>query len=94
MTTWAKRSFAIDGGNAEHTFFENHFDALGRPVDMMMVEVTSPDHTSKTFYVALPDASLLPLYKGFVQIQPDQLPKTAVPLCGYDHRFKELFPGE
>jgi hypothetical protein len=38
-----------------------------------------------------PPFSPLSLYEGFVEIQPDQSPKTAALLVGHQDSFEELF---
>jgi hypothetical protein len=57
---------------------------------MMLIIVDAPDLSSSKLIVCLP-ASLLSIYEGFVEIQPDALPSEATLLVGHQDLFEELF---
>jgi hypothetical protein len=63
---------------------------LKGPREMMLI-CLDDDHRTARFVAAFPDGTPLSLYEGFVEIQPDQLPKTAALLVGHQDSFEELF---
>jgi hypothetical protein len=90
MTIWAERIADIGDWERVQNLFEEHFKALKGPREMMLI-CLDDDHRTARFVAALPDGTPLSLYEGFVEIQPDQLPKTAALLVGHQDSFEELF---
>ena len=82
MTIWAVRIADIGDWERVQNLFEEHFKALKGPREMIELRDSWPP---------FPDGTPLSLYEGFVEIQPDQLPKTAALLVGHQDSFEELF---
>ena len=76
MTIWAERIVEIGDWERVQNLFEEHFKALKGPREMMLI-CLDDDHRTARFVAAFPDGAPLSLYEGFVEIQPDQLPRTA-----------------
>ena len=90
MTIWAERIVDIGDWERVQNLFEEHFKALKGPREMMLI-CLDDDHRTARFVAAFPDGAPLSLYEGFVEIQPDRLPKTAALLVGHQDSFEELF---
>jgi hypothetical protein len=90
MTTWSEKTVSHAEWQSVQTDFINRFHALNKPKDMMLVCVVgTPDAKTARLIAALPDG--MPLYDGFVEIEPEQLPDTTMLLVGYHELWEALF---
>jgi hypothetical protein len=87
---WATKTFAPDGWFGVQDLFEEQWDLLENPREMMLVLVDTPDRRTN-IYVGLPDAALLPDYAGFRVIKRDELPAAAGLLMGVPDEFERHF---
>jgi len=90
MTTWSEKTVSHAEWQRVQTDFINRFHALNKPKDMMLVCVVgTPDAKTARLIAALPDG--MPLYDGFVEIEPEQLPNATMLLVGYGEQWEALF---
>jgi hypothetical protein len=85
---WFKRHFGFSDYGQEFERFEEMFNLLRGPRDMMMISTGLAD--AKIVYLSLPD-QLAVAYPGFEAIQPADLPTEATLLIGHQDAFQEHF---
>jgi hypothetical protein len=69
--------------------FEEMFNAMQGPRDMMMISTGLPGET--TVYLSLPNQKLAVAYPGFEEVQLADLPVEATLLIGHQDAFQEHF---
>jgi hypothetical protein len=85
---WFQRHYGSADYGQEFERFEQMFNSLHGPRDMMMI---STGMTDATIYLSLPDPKLAALFSGFVAIQPADLPTEATLLIGHQDAFQARF---
>jgi hypothetical protein len=86
---WFKRHYGFADYGPNFECFEQMFNSLHGPRDMMMIATGLADAT--TVYLSLPDAKLGAMYPGFAEIQPADLPTEARLLIGHQDAFQARF---
>jgi hypothetical protein len=86
---WFKRHYGSADYRPEFECFEQMFNSLHGPRDMMMISTGLADAT--TVYLSLPNSKLAAIYPGFAEIQPADLPTEATLLIGHQDAFQERF---
>jgi hypothetical protein len=84
-----KRDYGSADYRQDFECFEQMFNSLHGPRDMMMISTGLADAT--TVYLNLPDPKLAAMYPGFAAIQPADLPTEARLLIGHQDAFQERF---
>jgi hypothetical protein len=87
--SWFKRRYGSADYRPEFESFEQMFNSLHGPRNMMMISTGLADTT--TVYLSLPDSELAEMYPGFTHIQASDLPAEATLLIGHQDAFQEHF---
>ena len=92
MSIWIKRRFAFADYAADQDRFEQLWQILGHPIDMMMIATGRV--SDQTLYARLPSSELAKEFPGWTIISDSELPEAAsVLLCvpaEFEKRFKYL----
>ena len=86
---WFKRDYRSADYRQDFDCFEQMFNSLRGPRDMMMISTGLAD--ARTVYLSLPDPKLATMYPGFTEIQSADLPIEATLLIGHQDAFQERF---
>ena len=86
---WFKRDYRSADYRQDFDCFEQMFNSLHGPRDMMMISTGLAD--ARTVYLSLPDPKLATMYPGFTEIQSADLPTEATLLIGHQDAFQERF---
>jgi hypothetical protein len=86
---WFKRHYGATDYRPEFERFEEMFNSLHGPRDMMMISTGQADAT--IVYLSLPSHALAVGYPGFHAIQSADLPTEATLLIGHQDAFQERF---
>jgi hypothetical protein len=86
---WFKRHYGATDYRQAFERFEQMFNSLHGPRDMMMISTGLADDT--IIYLSLPHHKLAVAYPGFEPIQPADLPTEATLLIGHQDAFQERF---
>jgi hypothetical protein len=87
---WASRVFPADGWFEVQDQFEDQWERVGEPADMMLVYADEPRHNVRVC-VGLPSRAMLSAYAGFKEIAPADLPRPMSLLMGSEDEFRRLF---
>jgi hypothetical protein len=89
---WATRSFPANGWYDLQARFQEDFDALGSPRNMMLLYVDVSDRETRLF-LQVPDREMLARFEDFAPIEANDLPDEAGLLMGhmddYVTRFRD-----
>ena len=89
MTTWLKCHYGFADYRPAFDRFEEMFNAMQGPRDMMMISTGLPGET--TVYLSLPNQKFAVAYPGFEEVQLADLPTEATLLIGHQDAFQEHF---
>ena len=89
MTTWLKSHYGFADYRPAFDRFEETFNAMQGPRDMMMISTGLPGET--TVCLSLPNQKLAVAYPGFEEVQLADLPIEATLLIGDQDAFQAHF---
>jgi hypothetical protein len=91
MIKWLSKKFNPDENRiAVEVAFDNLWQAMASPTEMLLVATSESKSGTKTLYIRVPD-TVEDRFPGFEEISVHELPKEAELLVGHYGEFRKLF---
>jgi hypothetical protein len=91
MIKWLSKQFNPDENRiAVEVAFDNLWQALASPTEMLLLVTSESKGGTKTLYIRVPD-TVEDRFPGFEDISVHELPKEAELLVGHYGEFRKLF---
>jgi hypothetical protein len=91
MIKWLSKKFLPDENRITiEAAFDNLWQAMASPKEMLLVSISEPGSRVKTLYVRVPD-TVADRFPGFEEISVHEVPKEAELLVGHYGEFRKIF---
>jgi hypothetical protein len=91
MIKWFSKKFPPDENRtAIEVAFDNLWQAMANPREMLLITTSKPESGMKTLYMRVP-ATVADKFPGFEEISAHEIPSAAELLVGHYGEFRELF---
>jgi hypothetical protein len=91
MIKWFSKEFpAGENRTAVEVAFDNLWQTMANPREMLLITASKPESRMKTLYIRVPD-TVADKFPGFEEISAHEVPSEAELLVGHYGEFQELF---